>query len=146
MILADPDHYGLPDATITSFTDPAVYDSLPFHRRIFVDERLGAYLQGRAGYPDDCTPDVLDGMLMLLAEQYGWGIFPRFFSIFYPPDETIGFSPASETERATFFIAALSAAAAADLRTTFRAWKLPCHDALFAEWLPVLRWRAAQRN
>lgn len=146
MILDCPDHYGVPDSILATFTDPKVYDSLPFHRRVFVDNRLADYLGGRTAYPDDCTPDVLDGMLMVLAEQYGWEIFPRFFSVFYPPDEAIDFSPTTETERATFFIAAMSAAAKDDLRATFTVWKLPCDDALFAEWLPVLQWRAAQRD
>jgi len=146
MIVARPDYYGVADAAVQSFTDPNIYDSLPFHRRIFVDDRLIPYLQNGAHYPADFTADVLDGMLIVLAERYGWNIYPRFFSVFFPPDETLDFVADTETRRATFLIAAMTAAARTDLRTTFSQWGLPCDKTLFDSLLPSLSWRAAQRD
>jgi len=145
-IAASADHDGVSAATVKAFEAPELYDSLPFWRRIYVDERLAPYLVAGGRYPEDCTPDVLDGMLMVLGEKYGWDIFPRFFSVFYPPDEPIDFIARDERQRATFFIAAMSAAAAADLRAQFAEWGLPCDDGLFRKLLPELTWRAAQRE
>jgi len=143
-IVARSDHDGLLPAVIDSWTDPSVCDSLPFHRRVFVDDRLTSYVQQGAHYPTGFTADVLDGMFIVLAEQYGWDIYPRFFSVFWPPDEEIGFAPSDETQRATFFVAAMSAAARADLRPVFRRWGFPCDDAIFNCWFPTLQWRALQ--
>ena len=80
------------------------------------------------------------------AEAYGWEIFPRFFSIFWPPDELLGYDADNEQKRATFFIAAMSAAVGEDLRGPFRAWGLPCLDDTYEAILPELSRRAAQRD
>jgi hypothetical protein len=146
LISSRPEHYGVAPAAVYSFDDPAIYDSLPFHWRIFVDERLVPWARSGARYPDGFTADVLAGMFMVLGQKYGWAIYPRFFSVFWPPDEPVGFSPRNETERATFFIAAMNAAARTDLRSDFRGWGLPCDDAFYKQLLPELTWRAAQRD
>jgi hypothetical protein len=145
-IVAQPDHYGVAQNVVDTFTSPTVYDSLPFHRRVFVEDGLTSYVAHGAHYPEAFTADVLDGMLIVLAERHGWDIYPRFFSIFLPPSEDLSFYPSNETDRATFFIAAMTAATRLDQRSTFCGWGFPCNESLFNRLLPELAWRAGQRD
>lgn len=140
-IVDEPGHYGVPSNVIESFLDPAVYDSLPFHRMIFGDS-LAAYESGGAVYPDAFDANVLDGMFIQLADDFGWSIYPKFFAVFRPGDATLGFTPADESERATLFVAAISAAARADLRGRFTDWGFPIQDELFHQLLPEFMHRA----
>jgi len=145
-ITTRPDHCGVAPAAVVAIADPNGPASLASTRRSYVEGGLNTYLRNGAHYPDKFTPDVLDGMLLVLGDRYGWDIYRRFFSVFYPPDERIDFSPRNETDRATFFIAAMSAAARTDLRRVFGEWGLPCDNTLFQRLLPELTWRAAQRD
>ena len=52
----------------------------------------------------------------------------------------------TENERATFFVAAMSAAARSDLRKDFRDWGMPCDNETFETLFPILSWRAKQRD
>jgi len=146
MIVAQSDHYGVPTKVINSWLDPNIYDSLPFHRQVFVTKALTTYVREGANYPSKCTPDVLDGIFIVLAEKFGWQIYPRFFSIFWSPDEPINFTPTNETQRSTFFISAMSASARTDLRSLFVSWGFPCDNELFVRLLPMLQSRAEQRR
>jgi len=147
-IWSRPDHYGLPPVVVSSFGNPRIYGSIPLECRQFVDQGLAPYLQkgARFPHPDQFTADVLDGMFIVLGDRYGWDIYRRFFSIFYPFDEPLDFVPTDETQRATFFVAAMSAAARTDLRLQFASWGFPCDNNLFQKLLPELTWRAAQRD
>ena len=145
-IAANPRGTAIPSAVYDSFLDPQVYDSLPFQRRAFVEEALPRYLKQGARYPQDFTADVLDAILLVLAEEHGWDIYRRFFSVFFPPDEPIAFAPQSESERATFFIAAMSAAARKDLRSRFKTWGFPCDNDLLLKLAPYVSERAATRD
>ena len=139
-IFSQPERYGIPHDLATGLGRNSVY-LMPGDRPI-----LASYLKGGAQYPEQCSPPVLCEMIEALGVRYGWDIYRRFFSVFYPPDEPLDFVPHNETRRATFFIAAMSAAARTDLRPQFAGWGFPCDNALFQKLLPELTWRAAQRD
>jgi hypothetical protein len=143
-ILESANHDGLPAIVTDAWMNPNVYDSLPFARQMYVDVALAAYMSAGANYAQDFTPDVLDGIIYLLTDDYGWALLKRFFSIFNPPDEGLAFTPCDETGRATFFVAAMSAAADADLRARFRGWGFPIDDDVFEALLPVFAKRVAR--
>jgi len=143
---ADPERYGLRPQAVAYLRDPATHRSVPSLRSLYVEGHLVPYLRAGARFPDAFSGDVATGMYIELADRYGLGMYHRFFSIFWPPDEDLGVAPRDITEEATFLVAAMSAAAQTDLRELFRSWGLPCTDELFEGWLPELTWRAAQRD
>jgi hypothetical protein len=145
-ILKAPDHFGLNASFVEGLTREGWGTSISDRRHYFVDIRLGEYLEAGARYPEQMNADVMEGILTLLGEKYGWDMYRRFFSIFYPPDEPWSFASQNETERATLFAAAISAAAQADARPMFRGWGFPLDQALYDRLLPDLTRRAAQRD
>jgi uncharacterized protein (TIGR03437 family) len=93
---------------------------------------LDAYITAGASY-NTMTPDILDDILMVLMDQYGYGFFRRFLAVFLPDDTPFPFTIQSEAQQATFFVAALSAAARTDLRGRFRTnWGFPIDDTFYA--------------
>ncbi len=97
-------------------------------------------------YAADFTPDHVDAILFKLGDQYGPNFFFRLMSVFYPPEEVfLGYR--NETQRLTFWVAACSAAARADLRARFRdTWGYPIDDAFYEAILPQIEQRASQRD
>lgn len=92
------------------------------------------------------NPDIVDGLLLELQEQYGWEIFKKLYGLLCPADQILPLfdtrlpndTPDLRTTRATLTAAALSAAAGADLRKRFVIWKFPVNDELFDEALSSL--------
>jgi PKD repeat protein len=104
---------------------------------------LDAYIRAGAAY-DTMTADVLDDMLMVLMEDNGYQFFRRFFAVFLPADMPFPFTLKTEVRRATFFVAAMSAATRTDLRNRFRGnWGFPIDDAFYAEIYPKVMQYAA---
>lgn len=142
---ASPTAYGAP----ASYA-PGLLGELGDLRRDWAGKALRSYQEKgshyRPGIWNASDIDAFVGMLILLADRFGWDIYPRFFSIFWPPNEQLNFQTDTELGRATFFIAAISAAAKADLRKQFREWGFPCNDASYASLYPYLLRRASQRD
>jgi hypothetical protein len=147
-IVYGPRHYGVAQAMVDALLDPARgCGSLPSFHHEYVEGDLAAYVSNGSHY-EDINPSVLDGILMVLAEEYGWEIYPRFFSAFLPPEEPLplGFLPESESDRATLLVTALSVAAGEDLRPRFRdEWGFPIDDVLYGTLYPELERRIGDR-
>lgn len=146
-IVYGPRNCGVNQTMVDALLDSRLVGSLPFDRITYVEGHLATYVANGSRY-DTISPDVLDGIWIVLADEYGWEIYPRFFSAFLPPDVPLplGFVPQTETDRATLFVAALSAAAGEDLRPRFRdEWGFPVDDELYASLYPHLAQRIADR-
>jgi len=111
---------------------------LVWHSRI--TPSLDAYMNGGAKY-STITADILDDIISIIVGKYGYSILPRFFSVFLPPDAPFSFDWInSDAEQATFFVAAMSAAAGTDLRADFRnKWGFPIDDFSFNQLYPELK-------
>lgn len=91
------------------------------------------------------TPDLLDGMFMSLGEEYGYDIFPQFFKILQPPDQTWDVLTEikdnvrnnydyAKTLAMTITCCAFSVAAKEDLRGIFRGdWDFPIDDDMYED-------------
>jgi hypothetical protein len=146
-IVYGPRHCGASQALADALLDPLLYASLAMDRIGFVENSLPAYVADGSHY-ENITSPVLDGIFMVLADQYGWEIYPRFFSAFLPTDTPLpfGFLPQTETDRASLLVTALSAAAGEDLRPRFRdEWGFPIDDVLYGTLYPELERRIADR-
>jgi hypothetical protein len=135
--------YGLPSIVSEYLNDPDGIDSFPTMLRRWA-RYLADYERNGALFPEQFNCEVAAGIYLQLAQTYGWDMYPRFFAVFSPPYEEIDFTPRNEMQRTTFLIAALSAAAAVDLRPDFERWGITCDDHLFGQLLPDLTWRASQ--
>lgn len=77
--------------------------------------------------------NIIDDMVVALADQSSTGALYRFYSVFLPSDSQYSFAIDSDAKQATFFVAAWSAAAGEDLRSRFRqSWGFPVDDAYYA--------------
>jgi hypothetical protein len=140
-IAAHPERYGLTDAARGSLQNPATYGSVPQNRTRFLGA-LRKYEQSGADYAR-LDADVLDGMFLLLADQYGWDPLSRFFDILLPVTDTLPFPFDTEAQRATFLVAGLAAAYRTDLRALFSGrWHFPVDEALYSRMLPILASRS----
>jgi len=135
--------YGLPSVVSEYLNNPKVDDSFPALLRRWARD-LAQYERNGARFPEQFNCEVAAGIYLQLAQTYGWDMYSRFYAIFSPPYEEIDFKPRDETQRTTFLIAALSAAAAINLRPDFERWGITCDDALFRRLSPELTWRASQ--
>jgi PKD repeat protein len=107
---------------------------------------LDAYANGGADY-SQITPSVLDDMIMVLADEYGYELLYRFFSVFLPSDSLFPFVINSDSDQATFFVAAMSAATKTDQRTLFRdEWGFPLDEVLYDQIYPQVERMVAQRD
>jgi PKD repeat protein len=94
---------------------------------------LDTYVNNGAKY-STITASVLDDIISVLADEYEYSILPRFFSVFLPPDASFGLFALSrsDTNQATFFAAAMSAAVGTDLRADFiNKWGFPVDNSSF---------------
>jgi hypothetical protein len=74
------------------------------------------------------TPDVVNGILYLLGDTYGWTIFPKFFKIFLEDDVTRQIYEQvnhKESRSMSVLICALSMSCNHDLVTDFMNWGFP---------------------
>lgn len=91
-------------------------------------------------------PDHLSGMIATLWDELGDDWYFRFQSVFVPRNFPYDFTISGHERQATFFAAALSAAAGADLRARFQRWGFPIDDDYYASISGRLRQLAAQRE
>jgi PKD repeat protein len=109
---------------------------------------LDAYVNSGANY-STINPSVIFDIALVFANKYGYSILPRFFSVFLPPDapfDRFGLSK-SDANQATFFVAAMSAAAGTDLRADFiNVWGFPVDDLTFNQLYPQLTRLIAQHQ
>ena len=107
------------------------------------------------GYEEDpnfhiLNPDLFDGMFMSLGEEYGYEIFPQFFKVLQPPDQTWDVLTdvknnvnsnynLAKTLSMTVTCCAFSVAAGVDLRNQFvTKWDFPIDDLLYEEIKPEI--------
>jgi PKD repeat protein len=109
---------------------------------------LDKYIKNGAKYSEIEVSDIFD-ITLLLAEKYGYSILPRFFSVFLPPDATFSrfCLNNSDAGQATFFVAAMSAAAGTYLRSDFvNKWGFPVDNSTFDQIYPQLIRLVAQHE
>lgn len=92
------------------------------------------------------TPDLLDGIVLNLADSFGYEIIPRFFKILQPANESWDvlndIDPVTDYDRSktismTVTCCAFSVAAGVDLREKFKTkWDFPIDDDLYESILP----------
>jgi uncharacterized protein (TIGR03437 family) len=107
---------------------------------------LNAYLAKGANYANvDAT--VLDDMMAVLMSEKGSSWVYRFYSTFLPQnDDVFPFTISTDSQQATFFIAAVSAAIGTDLRSRFAARGFPVDNAFWSAIYSEVSRRAAQRD
>jgi hypothetical protein len=88
------------------------------------------------------TPDIIDGMMIHLGDQYGWDMFPKFFRIFLKNstvNEIYALAGEDNSKRTTIIVAAFSAAAGTDLKNQFIKWDFPIDEKFYQTILPSVR-------
>ena len=107
---------------------------------------LDAYVNNGANY-SQINPSILDDIIMVLADEYGYEILYRFFSIFLPSDAPLPYVIDSDAKQATFFVAAMNAATGTDLRTRFlNEWGFPLDDSFYDQIYLQVEQIVAQRD
>jgi hypothetical protein len=85
---------------------------------------------------ENLTPDVVDGILYLLGDTYGWDIFPRFFRIFQENDNTKQIYEqvkAQELKSMSVLICALSITCKKNLVYDFVNWGFPVDHQFYSQ-------------
>jgi len=107
---------------------------------------LADYVTAGADY-SSIDPNILDDMLSTLAHEYGFESLYRFYSLFLSQHEGLPIGISSDTEQATVFIAAMSIATGADLRSRFHDdWGFPLDNAYYAQIYAYVRRLVLQRG
>jgi hypothetical protein len=100
---------------------------------------------GTVAYDDTTTPFIWEAVGILLSEEFGgWAFMQRYvrawrrdnqvLDMIYGANRTGDFwTTMTQTQRSTFYIAAVSAALNTDLRSQFRDWTFPIDDSLFEQ-------------
>lgn len=114
-------------------------------------ESFLAKLRTYAQSPDHSRlyPDLVDGILLSLADSFGVDLIPRWYRILHPPDApwpaldlirpTTDYTDA-KIRAMTITAAGFSVAAGADLRTLFETrWDFPLDDDVYEDVLPEIR-------
>jgi hypothetical protein len=130
-IADDPSRFALGSAgrnSIASAYEDAVFGAERFR------SALDAYEQNGAPF-SEMDADVLDGIFIQLAEDYGWDAVARAFRIVHPDVDDGGVIATANTEakRHSVTVAALGAAVGQDLRARFQAWHFPIDDGFYLE-------------
>jgi hypothetical protein len=132
--------YGIPPDIIGTII-PSVW-----HHFGSTPDDLNAYVSNGANY-SQINPNVLDDIIMVLADEYGYDTLYRFFSIFLPGDLPFSFTVNSDAKQATFFVAAMSAATATDLKAWFHDhWGFPVDDTFYDQIFPLVKQMVAFRD
>lgn len=130
---------GLSPAALMSISEEAAQAEQRFQ------DALLEYQTTSATY-DDITPDILDGILFELRDDYGTQAWFDFFSCFVPQGESLPCSISTREDQATFFVAAFSASTGQDLRSRFATdYKFPINNATWANLLNCAQQRIALR-
>jgi len=108
---------------------------------------LTDYIDAGADYAD-FDPDIVDEIFWTLAQEYGYGIFYRFYSSLLPREViALPFPMKTTTQQATFFALAMSEAIGVDLKARFRDdWGFPIDDAAWELMRPYVSLAVAQRD
>lgn len=106
---------------------------------------LADYRAAGADY-DYLDADIVDGILLDLYDCYGPKVWFDLFSTFLPSPEPLPYAMDTKEKQATWFVAAVSASADADLRAMFRTdYGFPIDDAAWSDIWPVVRAKVATR-
>jgi hypothetical protein len=109
-------------------------------------QSLADYRNAGANY-DNLDADVLDGILLDMYDRYGPKVWFDLFSTFLPSPEALPYAMDSIEKQATWFVAAVSASAGADLRATFCAdYGFPVDDAAWSDIWPIVQAKVAART
>ncbi len=99
---------------------------------------LDAYVANGARY-EQLNPSVVYDLMLKGYQAAGPGFFRRFYAIFQPTYSALPGAPNSDREQATFFAAAVGAAANQDMRDRFKTqWGFPIVDAYYDTVYPQL--------
>ena len=141
-IIAEPERFGISPETTENFYDVPL---IPSKIRTLHYSELTEY-EKNPSYADQFNANHLDAIMLKLGDEYGRNFLFRFMSVFYPKGEAyLAFE--NDTERLTFWVAACSAAARADLRDRFRdKWGFLVDDSYYEDIFPRIQVRASQRD
>jgi hypothetical protein len=104
-------------------------------------EALRVYEESGAN-SERITPDIVDGMLIRLGDEYGWDMYPKFFRIFLKnetTDQIYKLAGTDDTKRVTILVAAFCLACGDDLRDQFKKWDFPIDDDYFETIRPMVK-------
>lgn len=108
-------------------------------KKDYIDRR-SRYLNALENYEDrgaifdHINPDIVDGMLIEICENYGWNNLETFFRYFHdggPIGSEVVDQAKNVTDRITIIVASLSAAMGDDLLCKFREWNFPINNDLY---------------
>ena len=117
------------------------------------DQSKSKYLGSLRSYEQDpdfsiLNPDILDGIFLALADSFGYDIFPKFFKILQPPDQSWSLLDEiqpdydydwAKTLSMTVTICAFSVATGSDLRDKFiNQWDFPIYEPFYEEIKPEI--------
>lgn len=127
-----PGHLGLIEANYSALHDRMERNAKQYRTALRVYTESGCPVER-------ITADVVDGMMLEVADRYGWAVFPRFFKAFQEVPETqeVFEKGDSASKRLAVIAAALSAAAGEDLVGQFERWGFRL-DKEFAAWATPL--------
>jgi hypothetical protein len=129
--------YGIPAGTLDTILSTVwSFGSTP---------ALDAYVAGGANY-GQINPDVLDDIITVVGDDFGYDVLYRFFSVFLPADSPLPVVIDSDTKQATFFVAAMGAASGTDERPRFAAWGFPIDEAFYSAIYPQVNQLVEQRD
>ncbi|MBU0641597.1 MAG: hypothetical protein KKB50_22285 [Planctomycetes bacterium] len=128
--------------------DALVIDDIDAHLTGYMSyfrQGLAVYQNTGANYAD-LNPDIVDGILCEMYDDYGAPAWFGLYSTFLPPGEPLPYVLDTEAKQATWFVAALSASAGEDLRGIFSSsYGFPIDNAAWPEILACVEARITAR-
>ncbi|KXA95176.1 hypothetical protein AKJ65_02365 [candidate division MSBL1 archaeon SCGC-AAA259E19] len=123
---------------LSLWTKKSINKYIEFNRRVYLGD-LRKYMEENLNF-EDMNPNILDGIFLKLADNFGWEVFPSMFEIFQPPEDRWRFLENVDTEEEvhTFTICALSTVIGEDLRKKFRSWRFPIDEEFYEKVKPKL--------
>ena len=117
------------------------------------DDHATGYRQAVANYRnaghdyDTIDPDIVDGILLEMMDQYGQKVWFDLFSTFLPAPEPLPLALDTKEKQATWFVAAMSASCGQDLRARFASeYGFPIDDAAWPGISSVVQARVDART
>jgi hypothetical protein len=109
-------------------------------------QRLARYQSGGADY-STIDPDIVDGILLEMFDQYGMKIWFDLFSSFLPSEQPLPLPLDTVEKQATWFVAAMSASTGQDLRSFFASeYGFPIDNPAWPAILSAVQARVAART
>jgi len=108
---------------------------------------LADYIDAGADY-ENFDPNIVDEIFWTMAQEYGYGVFYRFYSSLLPREVgNFPFPMSTAVEQATFFALAMSEATGVDQKARFRDdWGFPIDDTAWELMQPYVSLKIAQRD